>query len=50
MNQSNDTSRVDPALAAGNRKNAAGYQAGHFGAVADRVATVRLNRPRRSAC
>jgi enoyl-CoA hydratase/carnithine racemase len=48
MNPSNDTPRVDPALAAGNRKTAAGYQARHFGwDVVDRVATVTLNRPER---
>ena len=40
--------RVDPALAAGNRKSFAGYQAQHFQwAVKDAVATVTLNRPER---
>lgn len=46
MNDS--TERVDPALAAGNRKQLAGYRAGHFQwEVADGVATVTLNRPER---
>jgi enoyl-CoA hydratase/carnithine racemase len=46
---SNDPSpRVDPGLAAGNRRPAAGYVAKHFRwEVADRVATITLNRPER---
>jgi enoyl-CoA hydratase/carnithine racemase len=40
--------RVDPALAAGNRKSLAGYRAEHFRwEVKDAVATVTLNRPER---
>lgn len=40
--------RVDPALAAGNRKSFAGYQAKHFQwEVKDAVATVTLDRPER---
>jgi enoyl-CoA hydratase/carnithine racemase len=40
--------RIDPALAAGNRQSLAGYAAAHFQwQVADRVATVTLNRPER---
>ncbi|MES2940367.1 MAG: enoyl-CoA hydratase family protein [Pseudomonadota bacterium] len=40
--------RVDPALAAGNRRQLAGYQAQHFAwEVAGAVATVTLNRPER---
>ena len=40
--------RLDPALAAGNRKSLAGYQAQHFTwSVADAVATITLNRPER---
>jgi enoyl-CoA hydratase/carnithine racemase len=40
--------RLDPALAAGNRKALAGYQATHFQwDVQGRVATVTLNRPER---
>lgn len=40
--------RLDPALAAGNRKALAGYAARHFGwAVQGSVATVTLNRPER---
>ncbi|WP_374669138.1 enoyl-CoA hydratase family protein [Ramlibacter sp.] len=40
--------RVDPALAAGNRKTLAGYQATHFHwQVEGGVATVTLNRPER---
>ncbi|MFN0185631.1 MAG: enoyl-CoA hydratase family protein [Aquabacterium sp.] len=43
-----DTSRIDPALLAGNRKPMAGYQARHFGWRVDSgVATVTLNRPER---
>jgi len=43
-----ESTRVDPALAAGNRKLLAGYQARHFGwAVEGKVATVTLNRPER---
>ncbi|QJW84725.1 enoyl-CoA hydratase family protein [Ramlibacter terrae] len=46
MNDS--TERVDPALAAGNRRQLAGYRAEHFlWQVADGVATVTLNRPER---
>ena len=46
MNDS--TERVDPALAAGNRKKLAGYQATHFlWEVKDAVATITLNRPER---
>ncbi|MBK6007513.1 enoyl-CoA hydratase family protein [Ramlibacter ginsenosidimutans] len=46
MNDS--TERVDPALAAGNRKQLAGYRAEHFlWAVDQGVATVTLNRPER---
>jgi len=42
------TSRVDPALAAGNTRPAAGYQAKHFAwKVEDRVGHVTLNRPER---
>src|SRR5688572_17799799 len=45
---SNETTRVDPALAAGNRKLLAGYQATHFlWDVKDAVATITLNRPER---
>ncbi len=44
----NAPDRVDPALAAGNRRPAADYVARHFGwQVADGVATVTLNRPER---
>ncbi|HEY1229459.1 MAG TPA: enoyl-CoA hydratase family protein [Ramlibacter sp.] len=43
-----DSNRVDPALAAGNRRQLAGYQARHFGwSVEGKVATVTLNRPER---
>ncbi len=43
-----DTSRVDPALAAGNRIQLADYQATHFKwQVAGGVGTVTLNRPER---
>ncbi len=46
MNDS--TERVDPALAAGNRRQLAGYAATHFGwQVEQGVATVTLNRPER---
>ncbi|HZN46146.1 MAG TPA: enoyl-CoA hydratase family protein [Ramlibacter sp.] len=42
------TERVDPALAAGNRKQLAGYRAQHFLWQAEEgVATVTLNRPER---
>lgn len=42
------TERVDPALAAGNRKQLAGYRAEHFlWQVNEGVATVTLNRPER---
>jgi enoyl-CoA hydratase/carnithine racemase len=40
--------RVDPALAAGNRRPAAGYQAKHFGwSLNDGIAHITLNRPER---
>ena len=40
--------RLDPALAAGNRKTLAGYQARHFQwEVNGKVATITLNRPER---
>ena len=43
-----DSNRVDPALAAGNRRQLAGYQARHFGwSVEGKVATVTLDRPER---
>jgi enoyl-CoA hydratase/carnithine racemase len=46
MNDS--TERVDPALAAGNRKQLAGYRAEHFRWQVDgAVATITLNRPER---
>ncbi len=42
------TERVDPALAAGNRKQLAGYRAEHFlWQVREGVATITLNRPER---
>jgi enoyl-CoA hydratase/carnithine racemase len=42
------TERVDPALAAGNRRQLAGYRAEHFlWDVKDGVATITLNRPER---
>lgn len=42
------TERVDPALAAGNRRQLAGYRATHFlWDVKEGVATVTLNRPER---
>jgi enoyl-CoA hydratase/carnithine racemase len=42
------TERVDPALAAGNRRQLAGYRAQHFQwEVREGVATVTLNRPER---
>ncbi|MEO7707156.1 MAG: enoyl-CoA hydratase-related protein, partial [Caldimonas sp.] len=42
------TPRVDPGLAAGNTRPAAGYQAKHFAwNVEDRVGHVTLNRPER---
>ena len=42
------TDRIDPALLAGNRQPAAGYQAAHFQwQVAGGVATLTLNRPER---
>src|SRR5258706_900298 len=42
------TPRVDPALSAGNRRPLAGYRATHFRwEVADRVATITLDRPER---
>jgi enoyl-CoA hydratase/carnithine racemase len=43
-----DTPRLDPALAAGNRRQLAGYEARHFQwAVTGKVATISLNRPER---
>ena len=48
MTESTQTPRLDPALAAGNRRPAANYEARHFGwSVAGRVATVTLDRPER---
>ena len=48
MNDSTNTPRVDPALAAGNTRPAAGYKAKHFAwKVEDRVGRVTLNRPER---
>ena len=45
---SDSTERVDPALAAGNRTQLAGYRAEHFQwDVKEGVATVTLNRPER---
>ncbi|MBI2768393.1 MAG: enoyl-CoA hydratase family protein [Burkholderiales bacterium] len=44
----NNNDRVDPQLAAGNRKLLAGYSPQHFlWGVADGVATITLNRPER---
>ena len=46
--QTTTTPRVDPALAAGNTRPAAGYQARHFAwKVEDKVGHVTLNRPER---
>jgi enoyl-CoA hydratase/carnithine racemase len=43
-----ETDRVDPSLAAGNRRELAGYQARHFGwHASEGVATITLNRPER---
>jgi enoyl-CoA hydratase/carnithine racemase len=43
-----DIDRVDPSLAAGNRRELAGYRARHFGwAASEGVATITLNRPER---
>ena len=43
-----ETSRVDPALTAGNRRSLNGYRASHFKWEArDGVATITLNRPER---
>jgi len=43
-----DTDRVDPSLAAGNRCELAGYQARHFQwQASEGVATITLNRPER---
>ena len=48
MNTPATPERVDPALAAGNRKQLAGYRATHFRwQVSDAVGTVTLNRPER---
>jgi enoyl-CoA hydratase/carnithine racemase len=45
---SETSERVDPALAAGNRRQLAGYRATHFlWEVREKVATVTLNRPER---
>lgn len=44
----NTPTRVDPALAAGNRRSLADYRATHFGwQASDGVATITLNRPER---
>ncbi|HXD04515.1 MAG TPA: enoyl-CoA hydratase family protein [Burkholderiaceae bacterium] len=41
-------STIDPQLLAGNRRSFAGYEARHFGwSLADRVATITLDRPER---
>jgi len=46
--QTSTTPRVDPALAAGNTRPAAGYRAQHFAwKVEDKVGHVTLNRPER---
>jgi enoyl-CoA hydratase/carnithine racemase len=46
--KSDETSRVEPALTAGNRRSLAGYRARHFEWEAhDGVATITLNRPER---
>ena len=48
MTEPASTAHLDPALAAGNRQPAAGYEARHFGwAVTGGVATVTLDRPER---
>ena len=48
MTKADSISRLDPALAAGNRRPAAGYEARHFGwAVTGSVGTVTLDRPER---
>ena len=48
MNESTSAPRLDPALAAANRRPLAGYTARHFGwHVVDAVATVTLDRPER---
>jgi enoyl-CoA hydratase/carnithine racemase len=48
MNTLATPDRVDPALAAGNRRQLAGYRAKHFAwTAADGVATITLNRPER---
>ena len=48
MTDQTTTPRVDPALAAGNTRPAAGYKARHFAwKVEDRVGHVTLNRPER---
>ena len=48
MNDQGNTPRVDPALAAGNTRPAAGYKAQHFAwKVDDRVGHITLNRPER---
>ena len=48
METNDDQPRLDPALAAGNRKALAGYKARHFvWSVQGPVATITLNRPER---
>ena len=48
MSESTSAPRVDPALAAGNTRPAAGYEARHFAwKVEDKVGHVTLNRPER---
>ena len=48
MKQDSESPRVDPALAAGNTRPAAGYTARHFAwSVEDRVGRITLNRPER---
>src|SRR3954462_2429546 len=48
MDNIDDHPRLDPALAAGNRKTLAGYHARHFmWSVQGSVATITLNRPER---
>jgi enoyl-CoA hydratase/carnithine racemase len=48
MHELNTPERVDPALAAGNSRPAAGYEAKHFAwEVKDRVGQITLNRPER---
>src|SRR4051794_36146419 len=48
MDDNDDQPRLDPALAAGNRKALTGYKARHFvWSVQGKVATITLNRPER---